>query len=258
MTDQREFFRSRELDYWARADGLKDEEAALIDRWLDPSLPTLDAGTGGGRIPRALAESGFQRLTGFDFTPELIAAARSMPGAEGITFDVADATALPYENDAFAQATYLQQVICTIDDADGRDAALAEAARVLKPGGTALFSFVCWESRQASRAQRAYVAYLAFWRRAKRDPRPLQSMPRLRRSGRADPGAFRDRGPFNWWYRAREAQAALKAAGFDVAAIGFGGDAARGALSASAAEALDRGARGTLYAVCRKPDQIAE
>ncbi len=252
MADQREFFRSSELDYWARADGLKDEEAALIDRWLDPSLPTLDAGTGGGRVPRALAALGFERLAGFDFAPELITAARSTPGAESISFDVADATALPYRDGEFAQATYLQQVVCTIETAGGRTQALAEAARVLTPGGVALFSFVCWESRRASAGQRAYLAYLSALRRAKRDPRPLQSMPRLRLSGRADPGALRDRGPFNWWHRAEEAEGALEAAGFEVAAIGFGPDAICDDLRGSAAEALARGAGGTLYVVATR------
>ena len=56
MSDQRDFFREVELDYWAAAEGLKDEERALVERHLDPAQPTLDAGTGGGRIPRALAE----------------------------------------------------------------------------------------------------------------------------------------------------------------------------------------------------------
>lgn len=256
MSDQRDFFRSSELDYWAQADGLKDEEAALISAWLDPGLATLDAGTGGGRIPRGMAALGFRKLTGFDFAPELIDVAKAMPGADRIAFDVADATELPYADGAFAQATYLQQVVCTIDDAAGRSAALAEAARVLATGGTALFSFVCWESRLASRGQRAYVTYLRALRRVKRDTRALQSMPRLRLSGRADPGALRDRGPFNWWYRAEEAQAALEAAGFEVAALGFGADAVRGDLAASAAEALARGAAGTLYAVCRKPTRV--
>ena len=54
VSDQQDFFREVELEYWTEAEGLKDEEIALVDRYLDPSLPTLDAGTGGGRIPRAL------------------------------------------------------------------------------------------------------------------------------------------------------------------------------------------------------------
>ena len=253
MSDQRDFFREVERDYWAEAEGLKEEERALIGHYLDPALPTLDAGTGGGRIPRALAAQGFRELTGFDFAPELIAAARAGDAEGAIAFDVADATALPYEDGRFGQALYLQQVLCTIEDPAGREAALREAARVLRPGGRALLSFVCLESRLASPAQRAYVAYLRALRTLRRDRRPVQSMPRLRLSGRLDAGALSDRGPYNWWYRAEEAEADLAAAGFTIEAIGFGADAERGALKRSAAEALADGAQGTLYAVAAKP-----
>jgi ubiquinone/menaquinone biosynthesis C-methylase UbiE len=237
---QRDFFREIERDYWADAEGLKDEETALIARYLDPAEPTLDAGTGGGRIARALAERGFGRVTGFDFAPELIDAARESDPTGAIAFDVADATELPYGDAAFGQAVYLQQVICTIDDAAGRKAALAEAVRVLRPGGVALFSFVCLESRLASPAQRAYVGYLRAARAVRRSRRPIQSMPRLRLRGRLDASALRDAGPYNWWYRSGEAEQDLVGAGFAIEAIGFG-------------EGLVATPGGTLYAVARKP-----
>jgi SAM-dependent methyltransferase len=253
VSDQRDFFREVELSYWTEAEGLKDEEIALVDRYLDPSVRTLDAGTGGGRIPRALRARGFSALTGFDFAPELVAAARAADPADAIRFDVADATDLPYEDGSFGQALYLQQVVCTIEDESGRRAALTEAARVLRPGGLALFSFVCLESRLASPAQRAYVTYLRARRRLRRDPRPIQSMPRVRLSGRLDPGALRDAGPYNWWYRAEEAEAALGEAGFTVEAIGFGEQVVAGDMRRSAGDALATGAGGTLYAVARKP-----
>jgi len=253
VSDQRDFFREVEREYWAEAEGLKGEERALIERYLDPELPTLDAGTGGGRIPRALAGMGFRRLAGFDFAPELIAAARGSVPEGTVAFDVADATDLPYADASFAQALYLQQVVCTIEDPAGREAALREAARVLRPGAIALLSFVCLESRLASPPQRAYVAYLRAARALRRDRRPLQSMPRLRLRGRFDPGALRDAGPYNWWYRAGEAEAALRAAGFEVEAMGFGPAAEAGALKRTAAEALVDGADGTLYAVARTP-----
>jgi SAM-dependent methyltransferase len=248
---QRDFFREVERDYWAGAEGLKDEERALVERHLDPDRSVLDAGTGGGRIARALHTAGFAEVTGFDFAPELIDAARAaVPGGE-VHFDVADATALPYADAAFDQALYLQQVISTIDDPDGREAAMREARRVVRSGGTAIFSFVCFEARERALAGRAYLAYIRSLRAARRDRRPTQSLPRIRTRGRLAAGALRDRGPYNWWYRAGEAQAALAAAGFAIDAIGFAGQAADGALSANAAEALTRGPEVTLYAVCR-------
>lgn len=253
MNGQRDFFRDVEREYWAGAEGLKDEELGLIGAHLDPALPTVDAGTGGGRIARALSGMGFGDVTGFDFTPELIAAARAANSAGQVRFDVADATALPYADASFGQALYLQQVVSTIEDASARRAALADAARILRPRGTAIFSFVCFEARLASPAQRAYVGYLWALRRLRRSRRPLQSMPRLRLSGRFDPGALRDAGPYNWWYRAREAETELHLAGFDPVGFAFPRDAAAGTLRPDAAGALEAGAGGTLYALARKP-----
>jgi SAM-dependent methyltransferase len=253
VSGQLDFFREVELEYWADAEGLKDEELALVERYLDPAEPTLDAGTGGGRVPRALHALGFGSLAGFDFAPELVAAARTADPDGAIRFDVADAASLPYDDASFGQALYLQQILCTIEDPISRAAAVTEAARILRPGGLALFSFVCLESRLAAPAQRAYLSYLRAIRRLRRDRRPIQSMPRVRRSGRLDPGALRDSGPYNWWYRAEEAEEVLRTAGFSVEAIGFGEDAVAGELKTSAADALDAGAGGTLYAVARKP-----
>jgi SAM-dependent methyltransferase len=251
VSDQRDFFRSVERDYWASAEGLKDEELALIDRHLDPALPTLDAGTGGGRIPRALRLLGFEQVTGFDFAPELVAAARAADEEGTIAFDVADATDLPYDDGRFGQALYLQQMICTIDDAAGRMDALREAARVLAPGGVALFSFVCLEARMAAPAQRAYVSYLRALRRIRGSERPIRSMPRLRLKGRFDRGALRDAGPYNWWYRAEEAEQAVTTAGFEIAEVGFSAAVLAGELSANAAGALAGEAAGALYVVAK-------
>src|SRR5690606_21303127 len=156
--DQRAFFREVERDYWASAAGLKAEERALIERALEPRRRTLEGGTGGGRIVRALRERGFSELAGFDFAPELIAAARAADPDGSIAFAVADATRLPYADGEFEQLVYLQQIVCTIEDAAGRRRALAEAARVLRPGGVALFSFLLLEGRRRSPLQRAFVA----------------------------------------------------------------------------------------------------
>ncbi len=247
---QRDFFRGVELDYWADAEGLKDEEQALIEANLDRRGPTLEAGTGGGRIVRAMAAAGYERLHGFDFAPELIDAAREAVGGM-IEFTVADAAELPYEDASFAQALYLQQVVCTIEAAGGRRAALAEARRVLASGGLALFSFVCLESRTGSLAEGAFVRYLRALRKLRRDTRPLQSMPRLRVGGRLAASALRDRGPHNWWYGLAEVERALAIAGFAVEGIGTGADVLAGTFAPSATERLRRPVSGTLYVVAR-------
>ena len=64
-------------------------------------------------------------------------------------------------------------------------------------------------------------------------------------------GALRDAGPYNWWYRAAEAESELAAAGFEVQAIGFTPAATGGAMPATATEALSGRTDVTLYAACR-------
>ncbi len=254
MSDQLEFYRETEREYWATAEGLKDEEAVLIERFLDPAKSTVDAGTGGGRIPRSMAAAGFTGLTGFDFAPELIDAARAADKSGAVEWNVADATALPYETASFGQATYLQQIVSAMDARDARVACVQECFRVLEPGGISLFSFLSLESRLASRGQRAFVSYLRALRALRRDPRPHSSMPRLKLRGKPAPGALRDRGPFNWWYRAEEAELDLTRAGFEVLAVAFGPDVLAGSFSDSAAAALAAGPRDILYVVAKKPE----
>lgn len=248
--DQRTFFREVERDYWAGADGLKPEEQALITAHLDPARSTLEAGTGGGRIVRAMRKLGYGGLTGFDFAPELIEAARAADPQ--ITFDVADATQLPYADDSFDQLLYLQQIVCTIESEAGRRAALAEAARVLRPGGTAIFSFLCLEGRRRSPVQAAFLTYLRALRAVRRSPRPAQLMPRLRLRGKANLAALRDAGPYTFWYRAAEAVAELRGAGFAIGGLACSDDAAAGRLHPDP-ESLLAGGRldQTLYVLCK-------
>lgn len=251
--DQREFFREVERDYWASAAGLKPEEEALIERALDPGRRTLEAGTGGGRIVRALRERGFSSLAGFDYAPELIEAARAGDPEGAIEFAVADATSLPYADEEFEQAIYLQQIVCTIEERDARARALAEAARVLRPGGVALFSFLLLEGRRRSPLQGAFVAYLSALRRLRRRRPEPQLMPRLRLRGRPNPAALRDAGPYVYWYRAEEAVRELEGAGLTVRELASGPGVLAGSFQRSAAQLVREGRLDqTLYVVCER------
>jgi ubiquinone/menaquinone biosynthesis C-methylase UbiE len=253
MHDHRTVFGTVERDYWAEAAGLKPDERALIERYLDRDATTLEAGTGGGRILGEMRELGFKSLAGFDFVPELIAEARRDEPSGEIRFDVQDATRLTYPDESFDQLIYLQQLLSSIEDAGDRDRVLAEAFRILKPRGMALFSVLPFEVRARSARHRPYLIYLRALRRLRGTSRPGQLLPRLRMRGRPSAGALRDAGPYVYWYRAEEVEAELAAAGFEIAAIGTTPQVESGEMPPSAA-ALDAGAlAGTLYVACRKP-----
>jgi ubiquinone/menaquinone biosynthesis C-methylase UbiE len=253
MHDHRTVFGTVERDYWAEAVGLKPDERALIERYLDREASTLEAGTGGGRILGEMRELGFTSLAGFDFVPELVAEARRGDASGEIRFDVQDATRLTYPDASFDQVIYLQQLLSSIEDAGDRGRVLGEAFRILRPGGMALFSVLPFEVRARSARHRPYLLYLRALRRLRGASRPEQLLPRLRMRGRPSAGALRDAGPHVYWYRAEEIERESTAAGFEMVAIGTTPQVVSGRMPSSAA-ALEAGAlAGTLYVACRKP-----
>jgi ubiquinone/menaquinone biosynthesis C-methylase UbiE len=249
--EHRTVFRTVERQYWTEAAGLKPDERALIDRYLDRGGATLEAGSGGGRILDEMRRLGFTSLAGFDFVPELVAEARKADPSGEIEFSVQDARALGYPDTSFDQVLYLQQLLSSIEAAADRRRVAAEARRVLRPGGVALFSVLPFEVRRRTALMRPYLAYLRLLRRARRSDRPEQLLPRMRMRGRPTPAALADAGPHVYWYRAAEVERELTAAGFEVVAIGTTPQVVAGAMPPSA-EGLDgQPLEGTLYIVCR-------
>jgi glycosyltransferase involved in cell wall biosynthesis len=97
--------------------------------------PLLDCGCGAGWLLEELAATGVaaERLHGIDADGDRVAAARIR--APGATVALGDATALPYADGTFA-AVYLVVSLSSMGSRERVRAALAEARRVLAPGGT--------------------------------------------------------------------------------------------------------------------------
>lgn len=93
----------------------------------------VDVGCGTGPQSRALACCpGVASVIGYDQTPAFVARARELAaGLDNLTFDVADAAALPLD-DASVDVVVLHTVLSHVPDAV---AAIAEAYRVLRRGG---------------------------------------------------------------------------------------------------------------------------
>lgn len=99
----------------------------------------VDVGCGGGRAVRELAERGV-RAIGVDLDPEMVEVARKRwPEGE---FHVGSATALPIA-DASVTGYRADKVLHVVDDLA---AALAEARRVLVPGGRAVLTGQDWDA----------------------------------------------------------------------------------------------------------------
>ncbi len=93
-----------------------------------PGASFLDVGCAAGSNTAALAAAGFE-TTGVDLVPEFVALARE--SHPGIRFEASPAESLPFENDSFDNVVLLSVLEHVRDWRE----TLAEAVRVLKPGG---------------------------------------------------------------------------------------------------------------------------
>jgi ubiquinone/menaquinone biosynthesis C-methylase UbiE len=97
-----------------------------------PVEAALDVGTGTGAAAVAIAERfPAARIVGVDIAPEMVERARQKVNTRAnLSFDVGDASALPYDDAAFDLVT-AANMIPFFD----------ELARVLRPGGTLVLAF---------------------------------------------------------------------------------------------------------------------
>jgi ubiquinone/menaquinone biosynthesis C-methylase UbiE len=121
---------------WAEARSADAFEplAAALAGVAEPPHKALDLGTGTGQAAFVVAER-FRdaEVVGVDLSPEMLAQARSLTPpalADRLRFDLADGARLPYADGEFDLVT-LANMIPFFD----------EVARVLRPGGWAVFAF---------------------------------------------------------------------------------------------------------------------
>jgi ubiquinone/menaquinone biosynthesis C-methylase UbiE len=245
-------FSAIEFDSWTQRKRLIPAERFLIERYLDKRSKTLEAGTGGGRILLEMKALGFTSLHGFDFVPEFIEQARGKDVTHSICFEVQDAPCLSYGDSSFDQIIYLQQVICFIEDEASRLKALQEAYRILKRGGTALFSFLSFEARRRSAMYLPYLVYLSFLRKLRRSNRTIQYLPWLRLAGKFNFSSLLDTGPYVYWYKLKEITQLLRDVGFKIIAIGSTYQIKQGGMPESYEAFVNEPIEGMLYVVGQK------
>jgi SAM-dependent methyltransferase len=106
---------------------------ALLELLPEPAGFSIDVGCGEGRLTRTLTAKGYM-MAGFDASPTLIRLAEEAD-PWGM-YKVAAAAALPVDP-GVAELVVASMLLHDLEDLDG---ALAEAARVLTPGGVLVFS----------------------------------------------------------------------------------------------------------------------
>ena len=112
---------------------MEDLDLLLSGLALDPAHRVLDVATGGGHTAASLA-CGCGTVVASDLTPSMLVEARETAAERGVVnvlFAAADAEALPFRDASFDRVT------CRIAPHHFPDVrtALAEMARILRPGG---------------------------------------------------------------------------------------------------------------------------
>lgn len=128
----------RSVEYYSRNPGLWAIEERLIREFVPPPPASiLDLGCGAGRTTYSLRSAGW-RTCGLDLSePLLRAAQRRFPGLPLLQ---ADATALTFASHTFDAALFSFNGIDDIHPESARERCLAEAYRVLRPGGVIILS----------------------------------------------------------------------------------------------------------------------
>ncbi|MFB2933864.1 class I SAM-dependent methyltransferase [Aerosakkonemataceae cyanobacterium BLCC-F154] len=251
-SNNKEVYLTQEFARWAYGNGLLPEEKYLIANYLDRNKKTLEAGTGGGRMLLEMSNLGFTSLYGFDYLPEFIEVAKQRDVDGNINFQVQDATQLSYEDCSFEQVLYLGQMISSIDDELGRLKALKEAFRILKVGGTALFSFLSFDARISNALYRPYVEYIRLLRKLRGSNLSIQYLPWLKFEKRPNLAALFDEGAHVYWYKFQEAYQLLRDVNFHVVAYGSRYQLSQDRIHEFPASLANEPISGMLYFVCRK------
>ena len=134
--------------------GLWKSEEILFGKYFSPGSSVLDIGCGCGRTTFPLLRAGY-RVVGIDLTPAMIASAKGL--AQELRMDadfrIGDAASLAFPDESFDNALFSFNGWDHIPGSKNRRKALAEALRVLRPGGVFVFSSHI----------RAFGPYTPYW-----------------------------------------------------------------------------------------------
>lgn len=195
--------------------GLPSLEEYFVDRYLDRFSPTLEIGTGPGRIAFALEkEKGFNNIVAIDFVKEFIRVAimRELAIGSKVEFKIGNAVELPFEDESFSQVIGYGVLISHLPGRDDRIKAFSEIYRVLKPDGIMLINSLNFDRFIHRWVLKKIMKVIRFVY----NPYNYEenSLPRIGVGGKFDPLFFRKDKPCVYHYYAGEFI-------FDVLAAGF-------------------------------------
>jgi SAM-dependent methyltransferase len=137
--------------------GFREEEVLRQYHDLDGAY-VIDLGCGIGRLTRYLVDSPVARYLGTDILPEILAEAQKLAaGRDAFSFAIAENFQIP-EDDNKADIVCAFSLMTHLLDTEVR-IYFRETARVLKPGGGAIFSFLDFALPQHFAMFEAHIAH---------------------------------------------------------------------------------------------------
>lgn len=239
-----ELYSNELLEAWTNKEGLIPAETILINKYLtDINKSVLEAGTGGGRISFQIEKNGFQKISAFDFVPNMIQKAKEAAKIKesNIDFRIQDASNLTeFDDNTFEYLIYLQQVLCFIDNEEQFITSLKEAFRIAKKDGIIIFSFLDFDSRNFN-SKLSFI--LSILRSLRKEDISKQYIPWLKINNRINWKLFNKKQPVTYWVKRDQIVSILKEIGFSILEVNNANQLA---------DHNDNKRKGMLYIVCQK------
>jgi|TARA_B110000037_G_scaffold212998_3_gene266747 SAM-dependent methyltransferase len=167
------FSRPAVIDHYLRATaaiGLWESEEFLLKRYFQNTDTLLEVGCGTGRIALGMHEIGFAHVIGIDLSRPMVKEARraALQLDYGVSFQVADACALPFEDALYEGAIFGFNGLMQIPGREPRRAALGEIKRVVAKGGHLIFTA---HDRSTSSFRDYWEAEAVRWEAGEQDAR---------------------------------------------------------------------------------------